>query len=352
VSEGLFREDGPFRVMRKGPDEYELRVPIPPGKDAMVGRACPIAGCSPGYFRVEPGTGIISPQESIFCPYCRGAEEPGAFATTAQRDYALGLVQAEAVDGVNRMMGEALGLGSARRRVLDGGLLSIEVSMTRARSPRPGRLLEEELRRDVLCPHCTLHQAVFGLATWCSDCGADIFPIHVAAELAVLRAVLSDVDERRARLGPRIAARDIENTVEDLTSVMEAVLKALTKRHLCAQGMSPGEAARVVTSAIGNGYQTLSRAREIFSTHTGAVLGRGCSEDDLTKLSTVLEKRHPIAHNLGVVDRKYLVRARSGELEGREVRVEPAELAQAIDGIEALLTDVWRQLFSPDPSAP
>lgn len=219
--------------------------------------------------------------------------------------------------------------------------------MTPARPRRPGRPLEEELRRDVVCPHCTLHQAVFGLAIWCSDCGADIFPTHVGAELAVLRKVLEDVGDRRACLGARIAARDIENTLEDLVSVMEAVLKALTKRHLCDRGMCAEDADQVLAAEIRSGYQSLKRARELFLSRTGAVLGRELSEDTVAALVAVLEKRHPIAHNLGVVDRKYLLRAQSGELEGREIRIEASELSAAIDQMEALLTDAWHQLFSP-----
>ena len=51
----------------------------------------------------------------------------------------------------------------------------------------------------------------------------------------------------------------------------------------------------------------------------------------LEEARTVFEKRHPITHNLGVIDRKYLERVRSGELEGREVRITPWEVEQAIE---------------------
>jgi hypothetical protein len=345
VKERLFREGGPLRVTRTGPDQYEFRIPVQPGEDGMHGRACPGEVCAPGYFRVETGTGITTPQTTIYCPYCRREEDPAAFGTHEQHQHAIEHVKAEALDGINRTMAEALGLGPSGRRKIGGGLVSVEMSMTPARRRRPGRLIEEELRRDVVCPHCTLHQAVFGLAIWCSDCGSDIFPTHVAAELSVLRKVLEDVGDRRARLGARIAARDIENTLEDLVSVMEAVLKALTKRQLCAQRVPPKEAELVIGNEIRTGYQSLGRARAIFAARTGALLGRGLSEDEFVELSAVLEKRHPIAHNLGVIDRKYLLRACSGELEGREIRIEAEEVGQTIDRLETLLSDAWRQLF-------
>jgi hypothetical protein len=46
------------------------------------------------------------------------------------------------------------------------------------------------------------------------------------------------------------------------------------------------------------------------------------------ELVHTFEKRHPITHNLGVIDRKYLERMRSAEHEGREVMVTPDEITQ------------------------
>jgi len=48
-------------------------------------------------------------------------------------------------------------------------------------------------------------------------------------------------------------------------------------------------------------------------------------------LSYIFDKRYPIAHNLGVVDKKYIGRGRSSESEGIEIRVEKAEAATASD---------------------
>lgn len=78
------------------------------------------------------------------------------------------------------------------------------------------RPVEEELRRDLRCNACGLDHAVFGLATSCSDCGQDMFLQHVAAEFGVIDKILSDAPDRRQRLGPRVAARDLDNALEDV----------------------------------------------------------------------------------------------------------------------------------------
>ena len=46
------------------------------------------------------------------------------------------------------------------------------------------------------------------------------------------------------------------------------------------------------------------------------------------------EVGHPIAHNLGVIDRKYLERARENEQEGREIRITANEIETLLSRVE------------------
>jgi hypothetical protein len=103
-----------------------------------------------------------------------------------------------------------------------GGFISVELNYKPGSKPPIRYPYEEELRRDVTCSRCALEHAVFGLATWCPNCGADILPTHAALELDVLRTALGGVDQRRERLGARVAARDVENALEDAVSIFEA----------------------------------------------------------------------------------------------------------------------------------
>ena len=196
-----------------------------------------------------------------------------------------------------------------------------------AHVPRP---YEEELRRDVTCPNCGLEHAVFGLAIWCPDCGADIFLSHVAKEFEVIEMVIGAVEGRRDRLGARIAGRDIENALEDTVSIFEAVMKEITRRHLAAQGKTDEDIERVIDKVVRNRYQSVRSAAMLFEEQVGFPLFESVLDSDIETLKAAFEKRHPIAHNLGIVDRKYLERALSGELEGREIRLTEKEVLDAI----------------------
>ena len=103
----------------------------------------------------------------------------------------------EAAGAVNQMITQALNLGPTGRKSFGRGMFSIELAYKSDGRFEVSRPIEEELRRDVRCPHCTLEHAVFGLAIWCPDCGKDVFEEHLDAEFQVARRILAAVEERR-----------------------------------------------------------------------------------------------------------------------------------------------------------
>lgn len=325
----LFNEGGPHSIRKIGRDEYAMSVFLPTDDDGRRAHECPDESCSPGYFKVMPGTGITEKQESIFCPYCRKEEAPDKFFTKEQIRFAKDIAIREAHDGIERMLKEALDLGVSGRKKIGGGLLSIEMSLKPGHRPMVRRPFEEEVRRDIICPHCGLDQSVYGLATWCSDCGKDIFLTHVEAELSVVKSMLADVERRRETLGNRVAAKDLENCLEDIVSIFEAVLKALVRRFMLNNG-SLREDIDTFFKKIGNAFQNIKRAEDVFSKNLNLALFDTFPKKDIDLFERIFEKRHPITHNLGVIDKKYIEKARIAEKEGKEVLVSAQEVEQSI----------------------
>jgi len=326
----IFREGGPNKIRRVGQDKYTMTVPLPKDADGRVARECPDDSCSPGYFKVKEGTGITAGQREAFCPYCRKAAKPDGFPTKAQIRYAKDLVVKEAHQGVERMICDALGIGPSGKKSLGSGLVSVEMSHKPGRKPAVRRPYEEELRRDVVCPKCGLDQSVYGLAVWCADCGEDIFLTHVRAELEVLQAMLSDVDRRHETLGRRVSARDLENCLEDTVSIFEVTLRTMARQYQIRRGDSAIEIEKFFKKT-GNAFQNIQRSKKILSEHFEIDLLQGLSAADAEYLARAFEKRHPITHNLGVVDKKYIERVRAAEKEGREILISAGEISRAIE---------------------
>ena len=257
----------------------------------------------------------------------------------------MGVLESEVVEGVDRMMKRALGVGPSGKRTFGRGMVSMDLSYKSGAKKIVPRPVELELRRDIICPHCGLEHSVFGLATWCPDCGEDIFLSHMEEEFSVIRRMLSVVENRRATLGARVAARDVENALEDVVSIFEAVLKMMTKRMLKQKGTASDEVDRILERDVRNRYQNPSRAGDTFRDVVGADLFEGMAQGEIERLQQTFAKRHPITHNLGVVDRQYLKRVRSGHLEGRDVRVGVAEVEQAIEVAIRVLHQSYSALF-------
>jgi len=228
----------------------------------------------------------------------------------------------------------------------------VQVSMELKPSRRPPLTYprEDEVRRDLTCPHCSLEHAVFGLAIWCPDCGEDIFLSHLDAEIEVINKTLADVAGRRERLGRRVAVRDIENALEDLVSLFEGVLKFVTRRSL--ERASGKEAADKALKQIRTGFQNPNKAAEFLLDSLNVELFAGVDEADRKAFARTLGKRHPITHNLGVVDPSYMERSDSRVREGRDVSVSGDEVDAACRSAQRVLTSVYQSLRLPREPVP
>lgn len=340
MTKRLFREGGPHNIKSLGNDQYQMSITMPKDDEGRVARECPNSLCSPAYFKVTPGTGITGGQDVVYCPYCKHEAEPSDFTTQEQIRYAKDTLLRETQGGIDDMIKGALGLGPSGKRKMGGGFISMEMTYKPSTPRHVRRPYEDEVRRDVVCPHCTLDQTVFGLATWCSDCGKDIFLTHVSAEIAVTHSMLKDVGRREQDLGKRVAAKDLENCLEDAVSIFEASVKALVRRALTERGDDPTSIDSQMKK-IGNSFQSTERSREQLL----KLFGYSPSLPDLWgRLSRCFEKRHPVTHNLGVVDKQYLERAQRAEREGREVRISENEVVTLLEDIYSAISDIHRAL--------
>ena len=80
-----------------------------------------------------------------------------------------------------------------------------------------------------------------------------------------------------------------------------------------------------------------------FQKFVGIDLYESLSSLQLEALTLIFEKRHPITHNLGVIDRKYLARVRSSELQGREIKVSSQEVFDVIEIARSVITSAYQR---------
>ncbi len=135
MSRKVFQPGGPLNMEDLGGDQFRASITLPRGEDGRMTRTCPDENCSPGTFKVKPGTGITDGQALAYCPYCRHAEAPEQFASKEQQRYAKDMVLREAQRGVHHMIRDAFGFGASGKKKLGGGLISMEISLKSATLP-------------------------------------------------------------------------------------------------------------------------------------------------------------------------------------------------------------------------
>ncbi len=169
--------------------------------------------------------------------------------------------------------------------------------------------------------------------------------IHVSAELAVTRLMVNDVARRQESLGKRVAAKDLENCLEDAVSIFEASTKAIVRRALIERGETQDQ-IDIHFKKIGNSFQSIQRTKARLKDLFGFDLG---SDTKWDSFASSFEKRHPVTHNLGVIDRKFLEKEQEAGREGREVRITCSEVQNLLVSSQEAVAFIHKSLIKNAP---
>jgi hypothetical protein len=265
-------------------------ISINADEDGYVGRECPVERCL-GYFKITPGTGVKGPAP-CHCPYCGHSGASRTFFTREQIEYARSIAIREVTDAVRK------DLKSLEFEHKPQGAFGTGISMkVRESAPLPIRYYREKrLETEVVCDNCMLRYAIYGVFGWCPDCG-----VHNSLQ---------------------ILAKNLENAVAAFDGF---------GREIC---LRKGNDIR---------FQNIVAARSKVRQAFGFDFADSLSFDEWDCACRVFQKRHLLAHKMGVIDEEYLQKANDpGAVAGRKIHVSHDEVNLAIGIVDAL----GRRLFS------
>lgn len=296
----------------------EMNIPLRADSDGWLGRECPQEGCE-RYFKITPGTGLQG-IDTCRCPYCGHEDHQSHFHTQAQIDHALSVIENQVVGALLKDL-KSLEFDHRPRR----GSFGIGLSMKVTGSAPPVRgYTEEDLETEVVCDGCTLRYAIYGVFGFCPDCGAhnNLGILDANLRLAEKMVKLS------ANLDDDVARHLVENALEDCVSAFDG-----WGRGVCAAFASKATNPNKVVKVS---FQNVERARESmrkqFEFDADAALGAAA----VASLHRAFQKRHLLAHRMGVVDADYL--QKTGDTtarEGRRIAVSASEVDETAEGVRA-----------------
>jgi hypothetical protein len=294
----------------------QIKVPIRPDKHGYLGRECPNPKCRE-YFKITPGTGITTPAP-CHCPYCGHAGDSNTFFTRAQIEYAKSVAFEQITEAVHQE------LKSMEFDIQPSGPFGIGLSM-KVKRGAPIPLLwyrEKNLETAITCDQCGLRYAIYGVFGWCPNCGVhnSLQILGTNLELAKKKLALAETVDK-----------ELSGTV--VADALSGIVSALDGfgRELCSD-----EANRV-------SFQSLDGARKRVLQQHGFDFADAVTEEEWRSACRGFQKRHLLAHKMGVVDEEYIKKVDDpAAVVGRKVSLPPPEVA----GLVEIVARIGRRLYA------
>jgi hypothetical protein len=287
----------------------QVSVPIEVDDDGYLGRECPNPECEE-YFKVTPGTGIQGPAP-CHCPYCGHEGDSNTFWTKEQLEYAKSVAMGQIMEAVRQDL-KALEFANKPR-----GPFGIGISMKlKTGDPVPvSWYRERKLETEIVCDHCTLRYAIYGVFGWCPDCG-----VHNSFQILTKNL---DLARKKLALVPSIEQELAETLIADALAGVVSAFDGFG-RELCASNGKPS-------------FQNLEGGRKRVQQGYSFDMADCLAGDEWLCACRGFQKRHLMAHRMGVVDDAYVSKAQDPSANvGRKVTLDKAEVAALVEIVEKL----------------
>jgi hypothetical protein len=301
-------------------DNIKISVPMKNDEEGFFGRECPDEGCL-GYFKIELGTGLKGKDLPCHCPYCGHVGLHNTFWTQDQLEYARSAAMREAQKYVDKMLKSAFPPSRPRR----SDFISISFEY------KPGKPLplylykEKQLETALVCSECGLRYAVYGVFGYCPDCGShnSLQILDTNLDIASKELELANTIE-----GP-LAKQLVTDAIENGVSAFDAFGREIFRVNSILAG-APNEAAHM-------SCQNLESLKSRVSKMFGIDLASPFTADEWQLLVQGFQKRHLIAHRMGVIDQSYInATGDLGAVVGRKVDIDSSEVAIVLQLIRRL----------------
>lgn len=280
-----------------------ISIPIPADENGFTGRECPQPECE-GYFKIELGTGLEGEGIPCHCPYCGHTEGHDHFWTKEQIEYAESVAMRRITDALYKDL-KGLEFNHKPKGAFGIGI-SLKVQPGRPTSIHHYR--EKQLETEVVCVNCTLRYSVYGVFAFCPDCGEHNSLLILDSNLEVVGKML----DMAAGAEKVVAERLVENALEDCVSAFDGFGRELCRLY-AASSQNPARAEKTT-------FQNLEVARSRVLDVLGIDIATQVTPDEWQLAIQGFQRRHLIAHKMGVVDQDYI--ARSGDTQaivGRKI---------------------------------
>lgn len=294
--------------------EQRFEIELIPDDQGMIGRECPNVNCK-GYFKIEPGTGPQVEGMTCHCPYCSFEASHSNFITENQKAYGYSIIKKDLYKGYTDQLHKMARNSDRKSR---GGFLQLSIDVKV--SPRPIQYYAElELETDLICDHCGLHYAIYGMFGYCPDCTThNSFQILSKNLELALKIIENAHQSKEEELGEFLLSNALNYSVASFDGF---------GRETCRIANPPADIR----------FQNIVGARKNVSQTFGFDIVANIAPDEWEHVVIYFNKRHLLAHNMGVIDEEYIRKTNdTSAIIGRKVVIDPDEIRVFIGNLEKI----------------
>lgn len=294
-----------------------ISVSIRADDDGYAGRECPKPDCE-GYFKITFGTGLKGDNLPCHCPYCGHTEGHNHFWTKEQIEYARSVAIRQVMQAVHKDL-KALEFDIKPRGAFGFG---VSLKFNGGTLPPVRHYREKQLETEVLCDHCTLKYMIYGVFAFCPDCGT-----HNSLQILNKNLELAEKQvDFAAQVDGDMAQHLISDALENAVSSFDGF-----GREACrVNAANATDASKAEKMSFQNPSGARTNVQQLF----GKDFAQNMDVGDWEFINRCAQKRHLLAHNMGVVDQTYLSKTNDATaVQGRKVQItvdEVKRLAQCL----------------------
>ncbi len=304
-----------------------LSISIPPNETGLMSHECPSPSCRK-IFKIQLGTRLKGETSPLHCPYCGYEAGYQKFITKAQIEYAKSVF-------LNKVTCALLkDLKSLEFNYKPQGEFGIGISMEVSGRPTPIRgYQEEDLETEVVCDKCTLRYVIGGVFGFCPDCGTHNSLQILEKNFEQIEKLLMIAESQE----PSISQQLIENALEDCVSAFDGFGRE-TCRVFGQQATNPEKVSKI-------SFQNITKTADEVLNEFGVSLLDAVKADDWIDIQRAFQKRHLLAHTMGVVDKGYQKSTGdSASSVGRKITVTEEEIRKILRGLRAISYKLYHTL--------
>lgn len=195
---------------------------------------------------------------------------------------------------------------------------------------------EKKLETEVICDRCTLRYSIFGLFAFCPDCGAHNSQQILEKNLEVTEKEL----ELSATLEGDLSTHLVQDALENIVASFDGFGRE-TCRVRAASATDPLRTKNV-------SFQNIERARQRVQDLFRVDFATGLDETQWRSVCRGFNKRHLLAHKMGVVDQQYVNQTGDTSIAvGRKIIIDPNEVRELLTLVRKLGKTLVNNLPQP-----